>query len=219
MKPSGSEIPSKVTVLGAGHVGLVVARLAAAAGYEVSVSASGDPEEIALTVSVLAPGARAHWASEAVADADIVVLALPLHKFDELDPHLLAGKLVIDMMNYWPDVNGRLAGFDGAELASSEIVARRLAGSRVVKTLNHLGYHQLDEESRPKGDPGRRGLGVAGDDPDAVHLVADFVDRLGFDPVLVGPLAASRLLQPDGPVFGQPLSRSDFEHALGAIAA
>ena len=209
----------QIAVLGAGHVGPVIARLAVEAGYHVSVAVSSDPQEITLTIQVLAPGAATRWAGDAVADADIVVLAIPLHKFEQLAPELLAGKVVIDIMNYWPSVNGFLEAFEGHGLGSSEIVARRLTGSRVVKTLNHLGYHQLEEEARPGGDPERRALGVAGDDPSAVELVADFVEGIGFDAVRVGILSAGRMLEPDGPVFGRPLSRDEFERALGAVAA
>ena len=209
----------KVAILGAGHVGRVIARLAAEAGYRVEVATTHDPDEISLTVEVLAPGAHASRAADAVADADLVVLAIPLHRFSALDPALLEGKVVVDMMNYWPDVNGRIAHFEGAGTGSSELVAARLAGSRVVKTLNHLGYHQLDEEAAPVGDPGRRALGIAGDDADAVDLVRTFVDRIGFNPIVVGGLAAGRRLQPDGPVFGIPLSRADFERAMELIPA
>jgi predicted dinucleotide-binding enzyme len=200
-------------------VGTVVARLAVTAGFEVAVAASGDPEEIALTIQVLAPGAEARWAADAVAEADIVVLAIPLHQFERLDPGLLAGKVVVDMMNYWPAVNGRLASFEGNALGSSEIVARRLSRATVVKTLNHLGYHQLDEESRRSGAPDRRALAVAGDDSAAVELVVKFIDGIGFDPIRLGSLQAGRVLEPDGPVFGRPLSHAEFEEALGVIAA
>jgi hypothetical protein len=209
----------KIAILGAGHVGRVIARLAAEAGYPVTVAAAGDPDEIALTLEVLAPGANARWIADAVADADIVVLAIPLHRFASLDPKLVEGKVVIDMMNYWPEVNGRLAEFEQTSKSSSELVAERLAGSRVVKTLNHLGYHQLDEEARPLGDPERRALAVAGDDPAAVAQVSEFVERIGFDVIRLGGLAAGRVLEPDGPVFGKPMGRADFERSVEVLAA
>lgn len=209
----------KIAILGAGHVGTVVARLAATAGFEVAVAASGDPEEIALTIQVLAPGAEARWGAAAVAGAEIVVLAIPLHQLERLDPDLLAGKVVIDMMNYWPAVNGYQEAFESSALGSSEIVARRFSRARVVKSLNHLGYHQLDEESRPAGDPDRRALAVAGDDRGAVEMVAGLVERIGFDAIRLGSLHAGRVLEPDGPVFGRPLSRVEFEEALGVLAA
>jgi predicted dinucleotide-binding enzyme len=207
----------KVAILGAGHVGRVIARLAADAGYRVEVATTHVPEEISLTLEVMAPGANARRLADAVADADLVVLAIPLHRFAALDPALLEGKVVIDMMNYWPEVNGTLAQFERGQAGSSELVAARLGGARVVKTLNHLGYHQLDEEAALAGNPGRRALGIAGDDPAAVELVRAFVDRIGFDPVLVGGLAAGRRLQPDGSVFGIPMTRADFERAMELI--
>jgi predicted dinucleotide-binding enzyme len=132
---------------------------------------------------------------------------------------LLAGTVAVDMMNYWPAVNGRLGSFEGNALGSSEIVDRRLRRATVVKTLNHLGYHQLDEESRPAGSPERRALALAGDDSAAVELVATFIEGIGFDPIRLGSLQAGRVLEPDGPVFGRPLSRAEFEEALGVMAA
>ncbi|MFC0032325.1 NADPH-dependent F420 reductase [Micromonospora chaiyaphumensis] len=204
----------RTAVLGAGHTGPVLARVALAAGYPVSIAASGDPAKIALITDVLAPGAQARWAADAVADAGIVVLAIPLHRFPDLDPALLAGKLVVDTMNYWPPVDGVQAMFDDPAYGSSEIVQRRLARSTVVKTLNHIGYHELEDDRRPAGAPDRRALGVAGDDPAAVRAVADLIDRVGYDAVRLDSLRAGRLLQPGSPVFGVPLGRTEFTRAL-----
>ena len=98
---------SRLAVLGAGHVGPVIARLAIGAGYPVAIATSGDPEDIALITELVIPGAQPRWASNAVADAGIVVLAIPLHRFLDIDPALLAGKVVVDAMNYWPTRTGR----------------------------------------------------------------------------------------------------------------
>jgi predicted dinucleotide-binding enzyme len=230
----------RLGILGAGHIGPVIARLALGAGYPVDIAASGDPEDIALITELVVPGARPRWASDAAADADIVVLAMPLHRFLDVDPGLLSGKLVVDAMNYWPASDGRLALFedslfedpvsenpvsenpvfentgfeDGAGTSSSEIVARRLAGSRVVKALNHIGYHDLEDQARPAGAQDRMAAGVAGDDPGAVETVARLVDAIGYDPALVGGLAAGRVLQPGGPVFGVTLSLPEFERVV-----
>src|SRR5690242_11005032 len=207
----------RLAVLGAGHVGPVIARLAIAAGYPVAIATSGDPDDIALITELVIPGARPRWAGDAIADADIVVLAIPLHRFAELDPGLLAGKIVVDAMNYWPASDGVLTAFeDGSATSrgSSEIVARRLAGSAVVKALNHIGYHDLEESARPAGAPDRRAAGLAGDDPAAVAAVAELTSRLGYDPVRLGGLRAGRVLQPGGPVFGQVLTLPEFERAV-----
>lgn len=201
----------RLAVLGAGHLGPVIARLAVKAGYPVSIAASGAPDDIALITELVIPGAEPRWASDAVADADIVVLAIPLHRFLDVDPGLLSGKMVVDAMNYWPTTNGRLTAFEGGP--SSETVAQRLVGSTVVKAINHIGYHDLEDRARPEGAPGRQAAGIAGDDPGAVAAVADLVNRIGYDPVRLGSLRAGRALQPGTPVFGALLDRAHFEQA------
>ena len=216
--PSSGSLP-RIAVLGAGHSGPVIARVALDARYRVSIAASGDPARIALIAQVLIPGAEPRWAADAAADADVVVLAIPVHKFAAFDPAIVAGKIVVDVMNYWPPVDGVQAMFEDRRTGSSEIVQRRLAGSTVVKTLNHIGYHEIDDQRRPGGSPQRRALGVAGDDPAAVATVADLIERIGYDSVQLDRLSDGRLLEPGGPVFGAVLRRSEFELAVRAQAA
>src|SRR5258708_30281571 len=170
----------QIAVLGVGHVGPVIARVALEAGYNVSIAASGGTEKIELIAQVLAPGAEPRRAASAAREAGMVVLAIPLHKFTTLDPSLLDGKLVVDTMNYWPPVDGVQEMFEDHRYSSSEIVQRRLVRSTVVKTLNHIGYHELEDGRRPEGSPERRALGVAGDDPRAVDVVAEFIERIGY---------------------------------------
>lgn len=212
-------LPLTLAILGAGHVGPVIARIAIDAGCRVAIAASGDPEKIALMTQVLVPGAEPQWAVDAVKASDIVVLSIPLHRFADFDPDLVASKLVIDAMNYWPQVNGVQEMFEDQRYSSSEIVQRRLARSTVVKTLNHIGYHEMEDDRRPAGSPERRALGVAGDDPDAVDLLAGVIERIGYDTVRLHSLSAGRILEPGGPVFGVSLHRTEFELALRAKVA
>lgn len=204
--------PGRLAVLGAGHVGPVIARLAIRAGYPVTIATSGDPENLALITALMIPGAQPRWARDAVAEADIVVLAMPLHRFGAVDPGLLNGKLVVDAMNYWPATEGVLEAFEHG--GSSEIVARRLAGSVVVKALNHIGYHELEDRARAAGAPDRRAAGIAGDDPAAVATIAGLADRIGYDPVRLESLRAGRVLEPGGPAFGVVLPLDEFERAV-----
>jgi 8-hydroxy-5-deazaflavin:NADPH oxidoreductase len=204
-----------IAVLGAGHVGPAIARLALNAGHKVSIATSGNPSDLALVTQLLIPGAEPRWAADAIGGADIVVLAMPLHRFLRMDPDAVSGKLVVDAMNYWPPTDGRLPlPFDDDDINTSEVVADRLNNAIVVKTLNHVGYHELENYARPHGFVDRRALGVAGDDPDAVATISAFIDRIGYDAVPVGPLSAGRVLQPGGPVFGAVLRREDFERAV-----
>ena len=137
---------------------------------------------------------------------------MPLHRFIEMDPNLLSGKLVVDAMNYWPASDGVLKPFEGG--GSSEIVARRLTGSITVKALNHIGYHELEDRARPAGANDRRAVGVAADDPAATDAIAGLIDRIGYDPFRLETLRAGRVLQPGGPVFGVSLTLPDFERAV-----
>ena len=89
-------------------------------------------------------------------------------------------------MNYWPATDGRLPPPFDEDIGTSEVVAERLRDADVVKTLNHVGYHDLERYARPPGSVDRRALGVAGDAPDAVATVSAFIDRIGYDAVPVG---------------------------------
>ncbi|MCL7382604.1 NADPH-dependent F420 reductase [Streptomyces sp. 35G-GA-8] len=209
----------RIAVLGAGRVGSALARATTEAGYSVSVSASGSPEDLDLIASVVMPGATPMWTGDAITAGDVVVLALPLHRFPALDPALFAGKIVVDSMNYWPPIDGRQDFFERGDTGSSEIVQEHLTRADVVKTFNHLGYHEIEADRRPAGDPNRRALGVAGDDHRAVELVASIVDSIGFDPVTFDSLRHGRAFQPGEPIFGTPLTRPRFLDLVSDRAA
>ncbi len=211
---SGDARISRVAVVGAGRVGTAVARTLVDAGYCVTLSGSGDPADLELLAAVVAPGAHVAWTADAVASADLVIVSIPLHRLPTLDPSLLHGKLVVDAMNYWPPVDGRLDEFEEAAGGSSVVVQRLLAGATVVKTFNHVGYHDLEVDRRPAGHPQRLGLAVAGDSPAAVASVAELIDRIGYDPVTLPSLTDGRSLQPGGVVFGARLTAAEITLAV-----
>jgi 8-hydroxy-5-deazaflavin:NADPH oxidoreductase len=204
----------RLGIVGAGKLGLALARAAVAADYEVAVSASGSADRIALQVGVLAPGATAMTTSDVVAFADTIVLALPMHRFRDLPPDLFDGKVLIDAMNYWPDTGGDDPTLAEAPDGTSSVVQQHFVGARVVKTLNQLGYHEVDEYPRAPDSTDRIAIAAAGDDRLAVRSAMRLIDRLGFDAVDAGPLANGRRLEPDGSPYATTYTARELKHRL-----
>jgi hypothetical protein len=214
--PADAAEVTTVAIIGAGRVGTALARGLVENGYTVNVVGPGTPEQISLIVEVVAPGARAVTAEEAVAEADVVIVAVPLHKVDSVNAALLDGKVVVDVMNYWEPIDGYIEEFAGSTGGTSPIVAQKFPGARVVKAFNHIGYHDIESDRRPQGADNRRALAVAGDDLHAVSTVMALVDKVGFDPLYAGALTSGTALEAGGEVFGVRLGKEKLGMLLGA---
>lgn len=207
---------SRVAILGVGKVGTAIARAAMAGGHEVILAGSGSPEPVQFIVDVMAPGAKVAAASEAVVGSDLVILAIPLPKVESLDPEMLAGRIVVDAMNHWEPTDGALpAVFDGAT-STSEVVASHLRGARVVKALNHIGYHEMEADARGEGAADRRGLAAVSDDLAAAEVVAEVVASFGFDLTAAAPLALGTLLEPGTEIFGGSFSDTEIKQRISS---
>jgi predicted dinucleotide-binding enzyme len=207
----------RIGIVGAGKLGLALARAAVAAGYEVAVSGSGSADRIALQVDVLAPGANPMTTNEVVGFADTIVLALPMYRFRELPTDLFDGKVLIDAMNYWPETDGEDPTLAETPGGTSSVVQQHFRKARVVKGLNQLGYHELDELPREPSSSDRIAMAAAGDDQLAVRTAMHLIDRLGFDAVDAGPLAHGRLLEPDGSPYATTCTAPELERRLAGM--
>jgi 8-hydroxy-5-deazaflavin:NADPH oxidoreductase len=211
---SGGATDRRLGIVGAGKAGTAIARAAVAGGYDVAISGSGSPERIELIVEVLAPGARALSTDEVVRYAGLIVLAIPMHRFRGLRRDLFAGKILVDAMNYWDEIDGVDQQFETAPAGTSMVVQEWFPSARVVKSLNHLGYFKFEKSRRPHGTPGRIAMAAAGNDRSAVAAVLQLIDTLGFDPVDAGNLESGLALQPGGPIFGAGHSARELSNLL-----
>lgn len=205
---------STIGILGAGRVGTALANLARDAGLEVFIAGSGAPESIATGLAAEAPGAIATTAEDAARRADIVILTVPLPKFRTLPVEALKGKLVIDAMNYWWELDGLRPEFADPLTSTSETVQAFLKDSRLVKSLNHASLWELENLARPKGDPERRALAVAGDNPEDLAQASSLLDAIGFDAVPAGPLASGVMFEPGTDAFGADASAAELRPML-----
>ncbi|PZR55307.1 NADP oxidoreductase [Xylanimonas oleitrophica] len=209
--PSGRTVGGMAItgIIGSGHVGSTIARLALGAGDEVVLANSRGPETLQGLVEDLGPGASAATAAEAAARADLVVVSVPLTAFGSLPAAELAGKPVLDTCNYYPDRDGRIPELDSEETTTSELLARALPGAHVIKAFNNINFHHMWTLARPTGSTERSVLPVAGDDPTpeaarAKQLVIAFLDRVGWGAYDVGPLAEGWRFQRDTPAYVRP---------------
>ena len=190
-----------VGFIGSGNIGSTVARLATVAGYDVVVSNSRVPETLSDLVAELGPRATAGTTADAAA-TDLVVVTIPLGSFRNIPAELLAGRVVIDTMNYYPQRDGVIPELAEEKMSSSQLVQAGLPESRVVKAFNNIYFRHLAELARPNDSRDRSALPIASDDPVARKQVTEFLDQIGYDAVDLGALAESWRSQPDTLVYG-----------------
>jgi predicted dinucleotide-binding enzyme len=199
--------------IGSGNIGSQVARAAIAHGDDVVMSNSRGPETLAGLVAELGEHARAATPAEAAAAGEIVVVTIPLKAISTVPVEPLAGKIVIDTNNYYPQRDGQIAELDAQSDTVSGLLQKHLPSSKVVKAFNHIQAAQITSTATPSGTPGRRALIVSGDDAEARALVADFIDGIGFDVVDLGPLSESWRIEVGTPGYGPELTQAELEAA------
>jgi len=183
-----------IAVIGAGQFGSALSRCLVRAKHSVSLSDTAAGSE-RLQSAVRDTGASAAATTEAVARADVVVLAVPFSAIDDvLVPEVVvaaAGKTVIDVTNpLGPDRMSLVLGFT---TSAAEQIATRLPSSHVVKAFSTLLAPTL---ATPMLAGQKLMVPVAADDALSKATVLGLVNELGFDAVDAGPLANARYLEP-----------------------
>ena len=209
----------KIGIIGAGHIGGTLARRFRALGHEVAIANSRGPDTLAALAAET--GATATTPAEAASGRDVVVITIPVKDVKSLRG-LFAGvpaaTVVIDTGNYYPrQRDGRVEpienGMTEARYTATEI------GRPVVKAFNSINWMKLLDEGKPKGDPKRIAIPVAGDEPAAKAKVIALIDDLGFDGVDAGGLDESWRQEPGRPAYGADLPRAGLLEKLAEAKA
>jgi predicted dinucleotide-binding enzyme len=211
----------KIGIIGAGHIGGTAAKLFARAGHEIALSKSRGPASLSGSIATIndevgAPRVRAATAADAAAFGEVVLLAAPWRNREDLPKtDLFRGKIVIDAMNPY-GASGEVLDLGGS--TSSEEVAKRLPGGRLVKAFNTIYWEHLAKQGRADLPlERRRAIFVAGDDPAAKKVVSDLIEEIGFAPVDTGGLRqGGRSQEPGSPLSGRNLTHAE---AMAILAA
>jgi predicted dinucleotide-binding enzyme len=199
---SGADAGLKIGTVGSGRIGSALGEIWLKAGHEVMFS-SLDLEQDKALAARLGGKARAGTSKEAAAFGEVLLIAVPYSALPQIGRDLaglLKGKVVIDTCNPIPSRDGEIATKareKGAGLASAEL----LPGARLVRAFNAIGYSTMQSAGQRKGE--RMGMPIASDDSGAIAVASRLVREVGYEPVLVGPLAMGKYLMPGTPLSGE----------------
>ncbi|UTJ49506.1 NAD(P)-binding domain-containing protein [Atlantibacter subterranea] len=189
----------KIGIIGAGFVGRTIGKLATSLGHQVMLSNSRGPQSLFSLPH--ATGCQIGTVEDAIAFSDITVVAIPLSALYSVPVEPLAGKIVVDANNYYPERDGHIAELDNHATTTSELLAEHLPSSYIVKAFNAITMNDLETDGLPPGTPNRRALPIAGDDPESKAIVATLLDEFGFDVCDTGPLSEGWRFERDRPVY------------------
>jgi 8-hydroxy-5-deazaflavin:NADPH oxidoreductase len=191
----------KIGTIGSGNVGGTLGRIWAKAGHEVMFSSLNLEQDQKLAASI-GPNASAGTPKAAAAFGEVVLVSVPYKALPDVGKEvgsLLKGKIVIDTCNPFPSRDGEIANWareKGAGVASAEL----LPGARLVRAFNAVSWLQMADASKSSQ---HMAMPMASDDAEAVQVVSGLVREVGYEPVLIGPLAMGRHLMPGTPLAGE----------------
>ncbi|TRM53080.1 NADP oxidoreductase [Achromobacter sp. LC458] len=205
----------KVGILGTGNIGKTLVRELTKAGHEIKVANSRGPETI--DKQLLANGARATAAQDAVRDVDVIILSIPFASHSKVKS-LLAGvpeeTVVIDTANYYPVRDGAIEAIDAGQVESLWVVEQ--LGRPIAKAWNAIGAQAFAEFGMAPGSPDRIAIPVAADRTIDREVAMRLVEETGFDAFDAGSLADSWRQQPAAPAYCTNLKKKEMAAALAA---
>lgn len=205
----------RIGIIGAGFIGRAVAQLAIAVGHDVMLSNSRGPQTMSSVLSGI-PGSQIGTVEQAARFGEVVLVAIPLKHYRSLPPEWLAGKIVLDANNYYPERDGHIAPLDSFEITTSRLLAQHLKGGTVVKVFNAILAGDLLVDARSSKAADRRALPMAADDAQAKAVVGQLLDEIGFDAVDAGGLDESWRFERAKPAYCIALDNDGLRKALAA---
>ncbi len=190
-RAAAASAPAKIGIIGAGHIGGTLATLWVQAGHEVLIS-SRHPQELQALAASLGPKAHVGTPREAALFGDVVLVSVPYKALPQIGQDLkneLAGKIVLDTCNPYPERDGPMA-LEARAQGTGVASAHFLPGVRLVRAFNAIGYRDLAHEAHRSGEP--VAIPLAGDDREALAVAEQLVRDAGFAPVVVGGLNRAR---------------------------
>jgi predicted dinucleotide-binding enzyme len=206
--------PLKIGIIGAGQIGGTLARLWVAAGHEVLIS-SRHPEELRPLAQSLGPKARVGTPREAALFGDVVLESVPYGALPQIGRDLkaeLAGKIVLDTANPYPQRDGDMA-FEARRVGAGVASLGYLPGVRLVRAFNAINAGDLASKAHRAGES--IAIPLAGDDAEALAVAQRLVRDAGFEPVVVGPLSRAREFDVGTPVYTRLMTAPQLRQALG----
>jgi 8-hydroxy-5-deazaflavin:NADPH oxidoreductase len=206
--------PTKIGIIGAGKIGGTLATLWVKAGHEVLIS-SRHPDELKPLAQSLGPKAHVGTPREAAMFSDVVLISVPYGALPQVGRELakeLAGKIVLDTGNPYPERDGDMA-LEARKKGTGVASAEFLPGVRLVRAFNAINYKDLAGQAHRGGEP--IAIPLAGDDSRALAVASQLVRDAGFEPVVVGPLASAKRFDVGTPVYVQLLTATELRARLG----
>lgn len=208
------ERDARIAILGAGKLGSALGRRLGAGGHHVTLAFSRDRSK--LEAVALSIGAHAAEPQEAVAAAEIVVLATPWAVTEAAlkSSGDLSGKVLWDCTNPLKlDLSGLMLGTDTSGGEQAAIWAG--SGARVVKAIPPFAEQIAREGPLVPEDARSPSVFVCGDDRQACNTVATLVRGIGAEPIMAGPLSNARFAEPAGMLLVQLAYRQGMGPAIG----
>lgn len=203
-----------IGIIGSGDIGGNLGIHLAKAGHKVLFS-SRHPEQLTGLTEEAGENASAGTIEEAAGFGKIVILSIPFWAVEEVAGKVapLDGKTVIETANPYPGRDGEIANkVRDSNKAASEYVAKQFPKAHVVKAFNTIYYEHLRDQAHR--DNQLRAIPFAGDHEVTLTITKELIREIGFDPVYVGKLSESHLMDVDQPLYNKDLTADEIKQIL-----